>query len=79
MKLPWDIVEAKSSHGDSGDWTYPLKKTLWGLLYAKMQFWFRESPCQRFLGAEEAQRLGGWAGVGSAAVCTCPRRKKCKL
>lgn len=27
MKLPWDIIDAKSSHADRGVWTYPLKKT----------------------------------------------------
>lgn len=28
MKLPWDIVDAKSSQSDNGVWTYPLKKAL---------------------------------------------------
>lgn len=28
MKLPWDIVDAKSSRADNGVWTYSLKNTL---------------------------------------------------
>lgn len=47
VKLPWDIIDAKSSHADRGVWTYPLKKTLpKAIVHEKKQFWFRESPHQ---------------------------------
>lgn len=77
MKLPWDIIDAKSSHADRGVWTYPLKKTLPKATqksssgsgnHLTRDCWELGSPSS----------LDSGTGEGDEAVCSCLRRKKLK-
>lgn len=70
MKLPCDIVDAKSSHADSGVWTYPLKKTLPGVIVCKNAVLVGGITLPEIAGSWRGPVIGGlgW-GRGSAAIC----------
>lgn len=70
MKLPWDIVDARISHADSGVWTYPLKKTLPGAIVHKNAVLVQGIISSGLAGSWGGPEVGmlGW---GRGCVCVC--------
>lgn len=84
MKLPWVIVDAKSSHADGSVRAYPLQKTLLGAIVHKSAVLVQGitmPEIARSWGAPEAGKLRAGVGVCVCpmAVCACLRMKPSKL